>query len=164
MTKSFWRQRLFPYRKNNMKKKYIVYFVIALFVSVVSYLVGGLLAPEVKPRQDIVRTVLPPKVVTDFAVQQLNADIQGTITAKDNQSVTFITSKGTTVKAYEEPQGITTLVKADELPITLAELKVGDKINGGISVVVSEESTVGKTGQRKVGDVILHYVTVAQTQ
>ena len=147
-----------------MKKKYVIYSIIAIAVSIGSYFIGRLLAPEVKPKQDVIRTVLPAKVVTDLAVQQLNADIQGTITKKDKESITFLTSKGTSIKAYEEPQGITTLVKTDTSAIRFEDLKVGDEIEGGISVVVSEESTVGKTGQRKVGDVILHYITVTQSQ
>lgn len=145
-------------------KKIIIYCIVSVVLFGCSYLLGQIFAPSKSSssmqQTKIVREVLPKKILKDYSLQKMNANMTGTVTEVSKDNVTIQTPNGTTFKGYNEPQGITTVVDNTGKTLKFGDIKVGDNLVGGISIVVAEEAMVGSTGNRKAGDVVLHYVQV----
>ena len=145
-------------------KKIIIYTVALVVMCGIAYFIGQMFASSKSSSSlgttKIVRQVLPKKVLKDYSLQKMNANMVGTITAVSKDFMTIQTPNGTTFKGYNEPQGITSLVDSSGKELKFSDLKVGEKLVGGISIVVAEEAMVGSTGNRKAGDVVLHYIQV----
>ncbi|MFI5265138.1 MAG: hypothetical protein ACHQT7_00120 [Candidatus Levyibacteriota bacterium] len=148
-----------------MKKNYIYILLTGLICST-SFIIGlNMRSKQIVPQNEptIIRKVLPDKIVTDYQLQQLNANFTGKIVAVAADHVTIETQNGTRFDGYNEPQGITNVVSVGSgQPMKFGDIKIGNTIVGGMNVILSKESTVGTTGQRKVGDVILHYIQIGQ--
>jgi hypothetical protein len=143
-----------------MKK---IYFFIVGFivVCILGGVVGYFIARSTAPKPAIIRTSLPNNVA-NYSLNNLTADFKGKIIKKGVDFLTIRTAGGTEFNGYYNPQGISTFVDANtEQPISFDSLQVGNQLSGGISIVGSTSSAEVTTGQRKLGDVILHYVRVS---
>ncbi len=131
--------------------------ILAGLIGIIGGIVLSLVTP---PKEVIIRKTLPLMLTKNLTLQQLSANVTGKIIVKDTISFT-LESNGNQIKIYNEPRGITSFtdtVSKNEL--AYEEVKVGDTVSGGVSIVVSEENAVGRTGDRKPGDIIGHHFNV----
>lgn len=143
-----------------MKTKIVLGIIIA-FVSILSFYLSYKIAKRdttIIKRNEI---AVPQEFILNPSLQVLSANIEGELTEKGNDY--FVLESGNNkVKIFIEPRGLTTFALSSQLDkyIKYEDLKVGDTLKGGISIVISEESTIGMTGNKKRGDIIAHFFAV----
>lgn len=104
---------------------------------------------------------LPEEFITSPALQAFSANIQGVVVNKGSDYF-VLEENARTVKLFLELNGITTFVPESNINTVLKfeDIKIGDRLKGGTSIVVSRESAVGMSAKRNRGDIIAHYFIV----
>lgn len=136
-----------------MKNKKIL---ILLIVCLIGIILGFFAALFSQSKHLIIRNTLPTEIANNQTVQELSANIKGIIISKDQESFVLKTNSGD-IKIYYDPQGMSLFLKGntnEEIPFK--DLKVGDKLSGGVSIIISNQNIVGRLGKRRVGDIIAH--------
>ena len=144
----------------SMKRKIIFIFII-IIVGILSFLVTYKVANEDKIVIKKNEIAVPQEFVLNPSLQILSANVEGTLAEKADDYF-ILEADGHRVKIFIEPRGLTSFLLSSDMTkyIDYDELKVGDTLKGGVSIVVSEESTIGMTGERKRGDIIAHNFVV----
>ena len=143
-----------------MKRKLLFIFIISI-VGILSFLVTY----KVTNKNQILikknEITVPQEFVLNPSQQILSANVEGTLAEKADDYF-ILEADGHRVKIFIEPRGLTSFLLSSDMTkyIDYDELKVGDTLKGGVSIVVSEESTIGMTGERKRGDIIAHNFVV----
>lgn len=148
-----------------LKQAFLI--LLATIILTLSFLIGRVLGTrtemvDITESVEVVRQVLPQKIVSEYSFQRLNADVSGEVTALGDNYITVKSLNGTVFNAYNEPQGITTVVNSQNETVAFENITIGDKLSGGISIVTNEDLTVGSTGSRQPGDIILHYIQITK--
>lgn len=131
----------------------------------IGLIIGAVWGVLTRPGPTIVRETLPDRVAVteEYAIAQLNANVSGTIESIASDSVKLKTAQGTSLTTYYSDNGISTFVDAEtNQPIAFTSLAVGDKLDGGVSIVTMENAGVGGTAGKKLGDIVLHYMLISK--
>ena len=144
----------------SMKRKIIFIFII-IIVGILSFLVTY----KVTNKNQILikknEITVPQEFVLNPSLQILSANVEGKL-AEKAEDYFMLESGNNKVKIFLEPRGLSSFALSSNLDkyIKYEDLKIGDNMKGGVSIVVNEESTVGMTGDRKAGDVVAHFFYV----
>jgi hypothetical protein len=145
-----------------MNKK-IGLIILGVFVICIGVVAGLLFNYFNRPQNWIVRNSLPRQFANSLSLQALFANVNGTIVEKGSDYV--ILKKGdVNIKAYSDGNvGLSTFIDSvTGKEISFSDLKVNDKLSGGIGILVSNSSSVGLPNNHKQGDIILHYMEVSR--
>lgn len=138
-----------------------------IFAILIGFIFGAIIYKATNKTQNVnkaqeTKASLPSEFVLNPVVEEFIARIDGTVISKTKDS--FILEKnGNRATLHIEPRGITTFVgeKGGETKeLDFNQVEAGDYLNGGVSVIVSVGNAVGRTGNRKPGDIIAHYFSV----
>lgn len=142
-------------------KKNLIFVIIFVFVCL-SFTGGYLIAKKDKTVEVVEEIPVPNEFTNNPALQQLNANVKGEIVEK-NQEFFTLEDSGRKVTLYYERNGISSFTnKEGGANILYDDLSTGDYLEGGISVIISFDNTIGRTGNRKQGDIIAHSFTVTK--
>ena len=144
----------------SMKRKIIFIFII-IIVGILSFLVTYKVANEDKIVIKKNEIAVPQEFVLNPSLQILSANIEGKLAEKADDY--FILESGSNkVKIFLEPRGLTSFALSSSLNehIDYNDLKIGDNLKGGVSIIVNSESAVGLSGNRNPGDIIANFFYV----
>jgi hypothetical protein len=137
------------------KYKVIIFIVVIAIVFPLGIYTG---LQNIKNNTTYIRNTIPPKITSDMVIDQLFANIKGTIIEKGSDYL-VVKDGENSIKAYYDKNGISTFVVANTTSeIKLESLKVGDIVaTGGISIFVSSNIPGGETGR-----ILIHYWQINQ--
>lgn len=144
-------------------RRYLIIFIIFV-LSFLSLVLGFIITKKDKIVEVERKIPLPNEFTANPSLQQLNANIKGKIVEKGEDSF-ILEYERKRVTLYIEPRGLTTFARGDytnEIPYS--EVSVGDYVEGGVSIIISRENTVGRSGNRKQGDIVAHFFRVIAKQ
>lgn len=100
---------------------------------------------------------VPQEFVLNPSLQNLYANIEGKLIEK-GEDYLILESNGKKVKLFMEFNGLTSFALLSSPSGTLDDhdLQIGDTLKGGISILISDNSGIGMSTQRKRGDIIAH--------
>jgi hypothetical protein len=154
----------------NMKKKVILsllfIIVISLSTIVVVFLVQS--KKDIKPIVNLTNKQLPAKnlpveLIKNSVIDNLFANTEGYVSEKYDKH--FILSNGNnTIKLYvEEDMNITNFYRGDSSKsnhILFSDIKVGDHLSGGVSIVPNKFGAEEFINRYNPGDIIAHTMIV----
>lgn len=100
---------------------------------------------------------LPANFLSSQVVTDLYANAEGVVIAKTEDSLTIKKGSDTLILSVKESMGLTTFFEKTPQgikPIKFQDIKAGDNIKGGISIVLQSTPT------RKKDEIIAHALTV----
>lgn len=138
---------------------------LILIVSILLCILSFWLAYRITNKNRVVikknEIAVPQEFILNPSLQQLSANVEGGLVEKAKDY--FILGAGNNrVKIFIEQRGLTSFLLSSDLTkyIEYDNLKIGDTLKGGVSIVIDEESAIGMSGIRKRGDIIAHNFVV----
>lgn len=134
--------------------------ILIVLSTALGLIFGVMISLTQSEKEIIVRKTLPLELTKNLTLQQLSANVEGVVAAKNNEFF-IVETNNQQITVYYEPRGLTSFTdKSSRGELKYEDLKIGDKVSGGISIIISSENAVGRTGNRKPGDVIAHHFNV----
>lgn len=140
-------------------RKLVIFVIVIILISSAVYYVSHNISQEWLAGGNNRKTEKDPQILRIHSfLQQINASTEGIVAEKNDEYFILSDDKGNQLKLFYEPRGLTSFSDLKDLSkdIPYSDIKVGDRLKGGISIIVSKENAVGKTGNRKLGDMIAH--------
>lgn len=106
---------------------------------------------------------LPPEFLASPLIDTFYANVEGRVVTKTADSLTLQKDGNKLTMFIEEDTGLTSFSLSSKQglqTLDFDDVRVGDYIKGGISIIATPSSAVGLSKPRKVGDVIAHRFTV----
>lgn len=143
-----------------MKTKIILLAIVIAAFILSFYISYGL---SNKPKVTIKKNIIPvpQEFILNPYLQKLSANIEGKLIEK-GKDYFVLESNNNKVKLFMEPRGLTffALLSNPNEEVEYEDIKIGDSLKGGVSIIVSEENAIGMSAKRNRGDIIAHYFIV----
>ncbi|MBI2039524.1 hypothetical protein HYT18_00450 [Candidatus Microgenomates bacterium] len=147
----------------NLNKSIIVITVIA--ISIVGFTAGFMVQKNFTEKatptgETETKVDLPLDLLKNPLITRLYANTQGTVLAKDQDSITLQKDDSTISLKIKEGSGITTFTDlATNNTTSFENIKVGDYLMGGVSVT-TRNITVGVPPIAEIGEIVAHHFDV----
>lgn len=134
--------------------------LLVLLIAAIGFAAGFMVEYQLLPKE----APLPSALLENPVIDELYADAEGIVIAKNEDSITLDKSGRQIIMYMEEGAGITLFSwqSNHSLRMDFSEVKIGDSLKGGVSIVVLPESTRGLSKSRNIGDMIANRFLVSR--
>lgn len=133
-----------------MKKAYIIVILLAILSFSGSFYISQSITKPSHERVPVVRQVAQYTALQSFAV-----NITGTVAEVGSDYLVISDGKSSAKVKYQENGVSDFRESSSKKSLKLTDVKIGDKVHGGVTIIISPENAVGLINKAP-GDIIAH--------